>query len=185
MKNLVKDLTLRTIDEDDPNLAKYIEEGRCEPWIIEEGTFQEGMIQATGVFLADLITWDMDEFRRHWENPMFRGQFINGLLDILGLLLFAGLVQLLFGEDVVNNKARQDWITQWSYGVLMGFAQDGPFHQVLGSIVSDMNPQSLLAIQQWAKTANSVLAGSKTIGQGLVESFGATRELRGYFYAMK
>ncbi len=43
---------LRTIDEDDPNLAKYIEEGRCEPWIIEEGTFQEGMIQATRVFLA-------------------------------------------------------------------------------------------------------------------------------------
>jgi hypothetical protein len=36
-------------------------------------------------------------------------------------------------------------------------------------------------LQKWADTVNSVLAGNKSVGQGLVESFGATREFRGYF----
>lgn len=66
----------------------------------------------------------------------------------------------------------------------MGFAQDGPIHQVLGSMALDLNPPSLLALKQWANTANSVLAGSKSLGQGLVSTFGATRELQGYFYSM-
>ncbi len=175
---------IRYVIESDPNLDRYIQEDRALPWIIEEGTFQQGMVQATGAFLADILTWDMESFRRHWEDPITRGQLINGLFDTLGMLLFAGLVQLVFGEDVVNNREQQNWVTQWTYGVLMGFAQDGPIHQVLGSTVSDLNPPSLIALQRWAQTANSVLAGNKSLAQGMVETFGATRELRGYFYAM-
>ena len=176
---------LRYVAEDDPDLEKYVSEDRAAAWIIEEGSFQEGMIQATGAFLADLLTWDYDSFKRHWEDPITRGQFINGLFDVFGVMLFAGLVKLLFGEEVVNNRKEQDWVTQWSYGVLMGFANDGPFHQVIYSVMGDLNPPSILAIKQWAQTANSVLSGSKSLGQGIVETFGATRELRGYFYAVK
>lgn len=52
---------------------------------------------------------------------------------------------------------------------------------VFGSVVQDLNPPSLIAIQKWAQTANSVLAGNKSIGEGLIASFGATKELTGLF----
>lgn len=29
-------------------------------------------------------------------------------MDMFGLLLFAGLIKLMFGEDVVTNKKEQD-----------------------------------------------------------------------------
>lgn len=159
----------------------WLDEGRAIPWMVQEGTFQEGTVYAIGEFLSNVLTWDIDEFRRNWEDPMLRGQFISGLLDSLGMMLLIGVINALFGEDVTNNMATQDWITQWSYGVLMGFAEDGPIHKVVGGMVGDLNPPSLIAIQKWAQTANSVLAGNKSVGQGLVESFGVTRELRGYF----
>ena len=63
----------------------------------------------------------------------------------------------------------------------MGFAEDGPVHQVLGSMVGDWNPPSLMTIKKTAQITQSVLAGTKTIPQGFLESFGATREFSGYF----
>ena len=158
-----------------------IASGKASPVWITEGTYSLGMMQATGQFLADVCTWDLDKFMEHWNNPILRGQLLNGLMDTLGLLLFLAALKAIFGEDVVNNKSEQDWITQWSYGVLVGFAEDGPINMIFGSVVGDMNPPSLIAIQRWAQTANSVLAGNKTIGEGLITSFGATKELTGLF----
>lgn len=158
-----------------------IASGKASPVWITEGTYSLGMMQATGQFLADVCTWDFDKFMEHWNNPILRGQLLNGLMDTLGLMLFLAALKAIFGEDVVNNKSEQDWITQWSYGVLVGFAEDGPINMIFGSVVKDMNPPSLVAIQRWAQTANSVLAGNKTIGEGLITSFGATKELTGLF----
>ena len=158
-----------------------IDSGKASPVWITEGTYSLGMMQATGQFLADVCTWDLDKFMEHWNNPILRGQLLNGLMDTLGLLLFLAALKAIFGEDVVNNKSEQDWITQWSYGVLVGFAEDGPINMVFGSVVQDLNPPSLIAIQKWAQTANSVLAGNKSIGEGLIASFGATKELTGLF----
>lgn len=158
-----------------------IASGKASPVWITEGTYSLGMMQATGQFLADVCTWDLDKFMEHWNNPTLRGQLLNGLMDTLGLMLFLAALKAIFGEDVVNNKSEQDWITQWSYGVLVGFAEDGPINMIFGSVVKDMNPPSLMAIQRWAQTANSVLAGNKTIGEGLITSFGATKELTGLF----
>lgn len=158
-----------------------IASGKASPVWITEGTYSLGMMQATGQFLADVCTWDLDTFMEHWNNPTLRGQLLNGLMDTLGLMLFLAALKAIFGEDVVNNKSEQDWITQWSYGVLVGFAEDGPINMIFGSVVADMNPPSLIAIQRWAQTANSVLAGNKTIGEGLITSFGATKELTGLF----
>ena len=158
-----------------------IASGKASPVWITEGTYSLGMMQATGQFLADVCTWDLDKFMEHWNNPTLRGQLLNGLMDTLGLMLFLAALKAIFGEDVVNNKSEQDWITQWSYGVLVGFAEDGPINMIFGSVVKDMNPPSLIAIQRWAQTANSVLAGNKTIGEGLIASFGATKELTGLF----
>ena len=92
-----------------------------------------------------------------------------------------GIITALYGEETVNNMASEDWVTQWSYGVLMGFAEDGPIHKVVASTVGDLNPPSMVAIQKWAQTVNSVLAGNKNVAQGLVESFGVTREFKGFF----
>lgn len=171
---------LRTVKKSEVK-QEWLEEGRAIPWFVVEGTFQEGTVFAIGEFLSTVLTWDIDEFKRNWEDPMLRGQFISGLLDSFGMMVLIGIINAIFGEDVTNNMANQDWITQWSYGVLMGFAEDGPIHKVIGGMVGDLNPPSLIAIQKWAQTANSVLAGNKSVGQGLVESFGVTRELRGYF----
>lgn len=47
---------VRIINEDDPDLDKYLGAGQAAPWIIEEGTYQEGMLQAIGAFAKDLLT---------------------------------------------------------------------------------------------------------------------------------
>ena len=79
------------------------------------------------------------------------------------MLLFAGLVKMLYGEDVVEHKSEQPWITQWTYGVLMGFAEDGPVWSAVGSLVQDFNPPALLSLQRMARITKSVIAGNKTI----------------------
>lgn len=159
----------------------WVKEGRAVPWMVEEGTFQEGTIMAMGEFLQNILTWDGTEFKRNWENPIKRGRLIVGLLDSFGMMLLMGIITALYGEDTVNDMANQDWVTQWTYGVLMGFAEDGPIHKVIASTAGDLNPPSMVAIQKWAQTANNVLAGNKSVARGLVESFGITREFKGYF----
>lgn len=156
--------------------------GVVTPYIIEQGTFSEGMIQSTFNFASAILRLDWDEFLDMWKNdPVARGNFICGFVDMFGCMLFAGLVKLIFGEDLVNNKSAQSWFSQWTYGVLIGFAEDGPVHQVLGSMVGDWNPPSLLTIKRLAQTTQSVLQGNKTLPQGFIESFGATKEFSGYF----
>ena len=160
---------------------EWIRDGIAVPWVIEEGTFQEGTIMSMGKFLGDIIHWDLTTFKRDWEDPIRRGNLIVGLLDSFGMMLLMGIITALYGEETVNNMASEDWVTQWSYGVLMGFAEDGPIHKVVASTVGDLNPPSMVAIQKWAQTVNSVLAGNKNVAQGLVESFGVTREFKGFF----
>lgn len=155
--------------------------GRAVPYIIEQGTFTEGMLWSGMDFATAILGYNDQTFLEMWNDPVKRGNFICGFIDMFGMMLFAGLVNLIFGDDVKNNKRAQAWITQWTYGVLMGFAEDGPIHQVLGGMVGDWNPPSLVTIQQLAKTTQSVMAGNKTLPQGFVESFGATREFSGFF----
>lgn len=160
---------------------EMVKAGVVTPYIVEEGTYSEGMIQSTFSFAGALLSMDTEEFLNMWNDPMMRGNFICGFVDMFGMMLFAMLVNMLFGDDVINNKGSQNWITQWTYGVLTGFAEDGPVHQVLGSMIGDWNPPSLLTIQRIARTTQSVLAGNKTVPQGFIESFGATKELSGFF----
>ena len=167
---------------EDQITQEMINNGKIVPYVIEQGTYTEGMIQSTINFAASILTWNWDEFLNMWKNdPVARGNFICGFIDMFGMMLFAGLVKLIFGEDTVNNKSAQPWFTQWTYGVLIGFAEDGPIHQVLGSMVGDWNPPSLLTVKRLAQTTQSVLQGNKTVPQGFIESFGATKEFSGFF----
>lgn len=63
----------------------------------------------------------------------------------------------------------------------MGFAEDGPVWNAVGSLVQDFNPPALLSLQRMARTTKSVIAGNKTLPQGVLESMGATREFSGMF----
>lgn len=163
--------------ESDPHADEFV------PIMLESGTYTQGMIQSTGSFILELLNCrSQEDFNKLWSDERRRGQFLNGIFDTLGLIIFAALVKLWYGEDAVNNKAEQDWWTQWSYGVLMGFAEDGPIGNVVSSAVGDGTPPALSSIQQWLTTCNSVLAGNKSVANGLVSTFGATRELRGLSY---
>ncbi len=167
---------------EDEITEEMVKNGLVLPYIVQEGTFYEGMVQSTINFASVLLSMGPKEFYKMWkEDPVARGNFICGTIDMWGMMLFAGLINLIFGEDVKNNKSSQPWFTQWSYGVLMGMAEDGPIHQVLGSMVGDWNPPSLLTLQRLAQTTQSVLTGTKTLPEGLVQSFGATREFVGFF----
>ncbi len=150
------------------------------PWMHESGTFSQGMIQATGSFIQELLNCrTQEDFNLLWKDENRRAQLINGLSDTLGLLVFAAIIKLIYGADTVNNKQDQDWWTQWSYGVLIGFAEDGPVNHVVSSALGDGTPPAISSIQQWMTTCNSVLSGNRSVANGLVSAFGATRELRG------
>ena len=152
----------------------------AKPVLITEGTYTKGMIQATGSILAQIANCkSQEEFNRILRDPINRGQLLNGLMDTLGLLIFAAIIKAVYGEDVVNNKSEQDWWTQWSYGVLMGFADDGPVNKVIGSVAGNIEPPAIGIVQQWANTAGSVLSGNRSIWNGIATTFGITREWSG------
>lgn len=158
-----------------------VKEDRVMPYIKVVGTYMEGELRSTLSFCDALLHLDMDSLRKLWAKPVTRAGLIQGIMDAWGMLLFAGLVKLLFGEEVVEHKSEQNWITQWTYGVLMGFAEDGPVWSAVGSLVQDFNPPALLSLQKMARTTRSVILGNKTVPQGVLESMGATREFSGLF----
>ena len=81
----------------------------AKPVLITEGTYTKGMIQATGSILAQIVNCkSQEEFNRILRDPINRGQLLNGLMDTLGLLIFAAIIKAIYGEDVVNNKSEQD-----------------------------------------------------------------------------
>lgn len=81
----------------------------AKPVLITEGTYTKGMIQATGSVLAQIANCkSQEEFNRILRDPINRGQLLNGLMDTLGLLIFAAIIKAIYGEDVVNNKSEQD-----------------------------------------------------------------------------
>lgn len=158
-----------------------VKEDRVMPYIKIVGTYMEGELRSTLSFCDAILHLDMESLRKLWAKPVTRAGLIQGIMDAWGMLLFAGLVKLLFGEDVVKHKSEQNWITQWTYGVLMGFAEDGPVWSAVGSLVQDFNPPALISLQKLARTTKSVILGNKTVPQGVLESMGATREFSGLF----
>lgn len=168
-----------TEDQITPEMAK---EDRVVPYIKEVGMYMEGELRSTLAFCDAIIHMDGEELKRLWKNQVSRAGLIQGIMDAWGMLLFAGLVKMLYGEDVVEHKSEQPWITQWTYGVLMGFAEDGPVWSAVGSLVQDFNPPALLSLQRMARITKSVIAGNKTLPQGVLESMGATREFS-YIFA--
>jgi len=82
--------------------------GRATPVWITEGLLTIGTLQATGRLMGDILTWNLADFKKHWDDPIMRAQLINGLLDSLGMYIFMGFVKLLFGEDTVKSKNSQN-----------------------------------------------------------------------------
>lgn len=103
--------TIEFITEDQitPEMAK---EDRVVPYIKEVGTYMEGELRSTLAFCDALIHMDGEELKRLWKNQVSRAGLIQGIMDAWGMLLFAGLVKMLYGEDVVEHKSEQPWVTQ-------------------------------------------------------------------------
>ena len=93
------------------------------------------------------------------------------------MVLIAGLCRLLYGDEVIETMNEQDWWTRWTHAVLMGVAQDGPVWEVAKSLWGNGEIPAISAMSKYFTTAMSVINGNTAALTGLVNTFGATREL--------
>ena len=103
------------------------------------------------------------------------------LWDSLFAMLFSALLGVIYGEDTIDNMSEEEWFTRWSYGIASGIATDGPIWEVARGIYSDGTLPLLSSLKRYANTASSVLAGNTNIMSAITNTFGATKELSGYF----
>lgn len=121
---------------------------------------------------------NQEEFNKMWnENPTYKANLTIFMIDTLGMLLLAFLINLIYGEAMQGDYDSADWFTKWSYNVAIGVTQDGPVWSVLSSVVGDGTPPVLSVIQSWSNNVWSVVTGKQNLLYGVASSFGATREL--------
>ena len=84
------------------------------------------------------------------------------LLDLFELLIIGLITSLIYNKDKVPIY-KQSAFNRWTYGVLMGAAQDGPLFQTIYGITGNGLPPVLGMLQNYVKTANSVIAGNTNI----------------------
>lgn len=121
---------------------------------------------------------DQEEFEKFLNsNPAYKANLALFMIDTFGMLLFALLVNMMYGEAMQGDYNEIDWFTKWSYNVAIGVAQDGPVWSVLSSVVGDGSPPMLGALQNYINNIGSVITGKKNFFYGVANTFGATREL--------
>ena len=119
-----------------------------------------------------------EEFNKLWkENPTYKANMTIFMIDTLGMLLLALLINSIYGSAMEGDFEETEWFTQWAYNVSIGVTQDGPVWSVLSSVVGDGTPPVVSALQSWANNASSVITGRKNFLEGVASTFGATREL--------
>lgn len=64
----------------------------------------------------------------------------------------------------------------------IGVTQDGPLWTVVNSVIGDGNPPMIGILQNYTNNIMSVLTGKENFMYGLVNTFGATRELAYLFH---
>lgn len=101
---------LRLITEDE--ITDDMHPENIMPYIKQVGTYTEGELMSTLAFCDAIVHLDGDGLKKLWANPVKRYGLIQGLMNTLGMLLFAGLVRLMFGEDMVEHKSEQPFYSQ-------------------------------------------------------------------------
>lgn len=165
-----------------PEEAK--KKGLAAPLYQFEGNPIEGIFFSALRFTKALMTWDKEKIQEVWNDPLLRKNFKLGLWDTFIMGMFVLLIRALFGlitdEDLTNNLTSQNWITQWTYGVLTGSTQDGQIHQILGSMFTDLNPPLVGQLQRFAESTWGVITGDDNIAYAITRNIGAVREFSGF-----
>ena len=79
----------------------------------------------------------------------------------------------------------QDFLTRWSYAVLSGISQDGPFFQTLHSVVGDGSMPVFSTLSTYFRNMQSIITGKRNAMYAILNSFGATKELSAFFNDMR
>ena len=157
--------------------------GLAMPYVQFEGNPMEGILFSWMRFTKAIWHRDQTELNELWKNPLYRKNLLMGLWDMFIMSMFVLLVRMLFElfteEDLSKNITSQNWITQWTYGVLTGSTQDGQIHQILQSMFTDLNPPLIGQIRNFADSCWGVITGDDNIVYAMTRNFGAVREFQG------
>ena len=150
-------------------------------WVQLGGNQFIGKIQTNWLLATHLFTMDSKEFEEFWnDHPLYKSQLYMSMLDLFELMLVS-LLLAIFWNTKEEPIYRQDFLARWTYGVLSGAAEDGPLFQTFQAIIGDGTPPVLGMLQNYYRTANSVITGNSNILYGLTNTIGTTRELSNLF----
>lgn len=181
-------------DDEKTNLSKKIvrksevpqeimKAGQAMPLTQFEGNPMEGILFSLMRFTKAIWHRDQAELNELWKNPLYRNNLLMGIWDMLIMSMFVFLVRLLFGlfteEDLSKNITSQNWVTQWTYGVLTGSTQDGQIHQIMQSMFTDLNPPLIGQLRNFTDSCWGVITGDDNIVYAMTRNFGAVREFQG------
>lgn len=148
-----------------------------------EGNPMEGIFFSLAAFTKAIFKMDRDELNRLWADPLRRRNLKLAFWDILIMGMFALLMRLLFNaltdDDMRTNLTSQNWVVQWTYGVLNGSTQDGQIHQLLNSMFGDLNPPLLGQMKRAVQDTWGVITGDDNIVYALTRQIGAIRQFQG------
>lgn len=179
-----KDEIVRHICRKSQVPEQAMKDGLAEPLIQFDGNPMEGIFYSMLAFTKSIFTMDWNHLKELWNDPLRRKNLKLGIWDLFIMGLFTALMTLLFSkitgeENIAKNITSQNWITQWTYGVLTGSTQDGMIHQILGDMLGDLNPPLVGQLQRFAESTWGIITGDDNVVHAITRNFGAVREFQG------
>lgn len=166
----------KTIITEDELTQEDLDNNKVTKFQDYTGTPNEGRIQSVWAYVTAIVKNDSEEMKRLWNDPHKRANLLASLHDTWLMVIIAGLVRLLYGDEVIETMNEQDWWTRWTHAVLMGVAQDGPVWEVAKSIWSNGEIPAMSALSKYVTTAMSVINGNTYVLNGFINTVGATKE---------
>lgn len=178
-----------TNEEGTERIYKFISEvtdeewktGRAQPCFEFKGGWMEGKFSSMLNVASAIVSGDPERIKAELNDSVNVYNLRVAFWDTFIISVVASLIALLFGEEKITSMSEQDWITRWSYNVLMGVTQDGPFWEVARSMYSEGTLPLLTSMKRYMDNAYSVMMGNSRFLPTMVSTFGATSELSNYF----
>ena len=158
---------------------------RVKPVMWLESDPIKGKLQSAYDVMKAVCTGDWDYLNKLKSSPIERYNLAMVMYDSLIMAILAGLLKLLYGQEKVKNMKNQDFLTRWSYAVLSGISQDGPFFQTLHSVVGDGSMPVFSTLSTYFRNMQSIITGKRNAMYAILNSFGATKELSAFFNDMR
>lgn len=160
-----------------------------------EGIPMEGLFQEMLQFTRTITSWNFDEFKRMWNDPIDRAYFLLGLHDQFLMAFMMFLVTFVFGKGLdakhplnpteVGRLVRNAGpIEQIAFNVIQGSTVDAQFYGlgagnsgILQSMAAD--PPFLTAISRFATTNMKMITGKQSFAYTASQNIGAIRTFQG------